>query len=512
MCGIISNKNKYLGITIMGTTAYIKKTTQQDLAKKMNELNDILNNSWDGIGIIDEKGNIVFSNKALTPILNYTKEELLRVNFLNLVEDSSRDTMKFALIKAKRLKQLTNINVVCKRKDKQRVHLQCSLVLMGNHKYFVLNAKDYTEQVAKNEIINQYVLSYQINKEGQITEISEAFSKFMKYTKGDLVGKDYSLIRHKSSDEIEFETLMKTVNKNFQWEGILKLIDKNSNVFWLETKIKPTYNKYGDTIGYVFICFDTTDKYEVANIYKEANDGLMDEEQEAVTKISAQTKFTALGDIISNIADAWIQPLNEIDDHVTQIKDSDYDKKVLEEKLDSIAKMSADLSKNITSFNSSFNKTSQKKNVNIKNVVNTLIDMLENSNAKNQVTIERELTDIPEFETYEDEFRDVTLSVFTNSLEAFKRNKTLKPMIDVSLTVQDKEQKILLQIIDNAGGISKQILEHVFDPYFTTKDDKGKGMGLYMAKTLIETHLDGSIDIENDEGMTVVSIFLPIPE
>ena len=81
----------------MGTTAYIKKTTKQDLTDKMNELNDILNNSWDGIGIIDEKGHIVFSNKALTPILNYTKEELLRVNFLNFVDESTRDTMKFAL-------------------------------------------------------------------------------------------------------------------------------------------------------------------------------------------------------------------------------------------------------------------------------------------------------------------------------------------------------------------------------------------------------------------------------
>ena len=143
----------------MGTIAYNQKTTKQDLANKMNELNDILNNSWDGIGIIDEKGHIVFSNKALTPILNYTKEELLRVNFLNIVDESTRDTMKFALIKAKRLKQLTNINIICKRKDKQKVHLQCSLVLMGNQKYFVLNAKDYTEQVAKNDIINQYVLS-----------------------------------------------------------------------------------------------------------------------------------------------------------------------------------------------------------------------------------------------------------------------------------------------------------------------------------------------------------------
>ncbi|NQY94068.1 MAG: PAS domain S-box protein [Campylobacteraceae bacterium] len=494
----------------MGTTAYIKKTTKQDLTDKMNELNDILNNSWDGIGIIDEKGHIVFSNKALTPILNYTKEELLRVNFLNLVDESTRDTMKFALIKAKRLKQLTNINIICKRKDKQKVHLQCSLVLMGNQKYFVLNAKDYTEQVAKNDIINQYVLSYQLNKEGKILDISDAFSKFMHYSKKELIGTEYLSLKHRDNEEVDLNKIINAVDKNFQWEGVIKLKDKNSNVHCLDTKIKPNFNKYGDTVSYVFICFDITDKYEIANLHKEANDGLVNEEEDTANQISAQTKFSALGDVISNIANAWIEPLTEIDKHVTTIKDSNYDEKVIKEKLDSIAKMSSDLSKHITSFKSSFNKTSPKTKVNVKEVLSTLIDMLENSNAKNQVKIEKDLANIPDILSYESEFRDVTLSVFTNSLEAFKRNKTLNPMIDVSLTIQEKENRILLQIIDNAGGISKQILKNVFDPYFTTKDEKGKGMGLYMAKTVIETHLEGTIDIENDDGMTVVSIFLPL--
>jgi len=494
----------------MGTTSYTKKTTKQDLTNKMNELNDILNNSWDGIGIIDEKGHIVFSNKALTPILNYTKDELLRVNFLNLVDESTRDTMKFALIKAKRLKHLTNINIICKRKDKQKVHLHCSLVLMGNQKYFVLNAKDYTEQVAKNDIINQYVLSYQLNKDGKILEISDAFSKFMHYSKKELIGKEYDAIKHRDSEEVDLQRIIKTVDKNFQWEGVIKLKDNNANVHFLDTKIKPNFNKYGDTISYVFICFDITDKYEIANMHKEAQDGLISDEEDAATQVSAQTKFSALGDVISNIANAWIEPLNEIDEHVTTIKDSNYNEKIIKEKLDSIAKMSSTLAKNITSFNASFNKTSPKSNVNLKEILSTLINMLESSNAKNQVKIERELADIPEILSYENEFRDVTLSIFTNSLEAFKKNKTLNPMIDVSLTIQEKENRILLQIIDNAGGISKQILKNVFDPYFTTKEEKGKGMGLYMAKTVIETHLEGSIDIENDDGMTVVSIFLPL--
>lgn len=496
----------------MGSTSYTKKTTQHAINDRMNEMNDILNNSWDGIGIIDEKGNMIFSNKAFTPILNYSKEELLKVNFLNLVDDTTRDTMKFALIKAKRLKTLTNIDIICNRKDKQKVYLQCSLVLMGNQKYFVLNAKDYTDQVAKNEIINEYVLSYEIDKEGNIIEISDAFSKFMKYSKDELMGKKISLIRQKDGDDAEFSDLMNTVDESFQWEGILKLIDKNAHMYWLETKIKPNFNKYGDTTGYIFISFDVTDKYEALDIYKEANAGMLTAEQEQLqkaTELFNKTRFSALSGVIGNITNAWMEPLKDIDNHLNEIRSNDYDQKTLEEKLNSIGNMSTELAKNMTSFKSSFDKTTTKSTVDVKELMDDLIDMLVSSNAKNQVDIQRELQEVPKIETFEDEFRDVTLSIFTNSLEAFKKNQTQKPMIDVTLTYQEAENRMLLQIIDNAGGIPRDILEHIFDPYFSTKEEKGKGMGLYMAKTIIENHLDGKIDIDNDEGMTVVSLYYP---
>ena len=81
------------------------------------------------------------------------------------------------------------------------------------------------------------------------------------------------------------------------------------------------------------------------------------------------------------------------------------------------------------------------------------------------------------------------------------------------INVEKIDNKATISVIDNAGGIPNDILEKVFNPYFTTKEEgKGTGIGLYMSKNIIETNMNGKLLVENIENGAKFVIIVPILE
>ncbi|MCX6077159.1 MAG: ATP-binding protein [Campylobacterales bacterium] len=102
----------------------------------------------------------------------------------------------------------------------------------------------------------------------------------------------------------------------------------------------------------------------------------------------------------------------------------------------------------------------------------------------------------------------VFLNILSNSKDAFiEHNIESRQII---FTAHFNKDEILFSIQDNAGGIPKNIQEHIFDPYFTTKSKElGTGLGLYMSQIIIEKHLHGSIKVDSDSDKTVFYIKIP---
>ena len=96
---------------------------------------------------------------------------------------------------------------------------------------------------------------------------------------------------------------------------------------------------------------------------------------------------------------------------------------------------------------------------------------------------------------------DLLVEIFENKIE--------NPLVIVQTKIEDSN--ILISIKDNGKGISEEIINKIFEPYFTTKDEsKGTGIGLYMSKLIIENNMGGKIEVKNDDEGAIFTIKLPI--
>ncbi len=474
----------------MTSNKYNQKVTKQDMVSKMTDLNDILNNSWDGIAIIDEFGNFVFANKAFSPMLNYTKSDILKLNFLNLVDSSTRDVIKFGLIKAKKLGSIRNLKLICNRKDKKKVFLEVSLTLMGNNKYFVLNAKDSTEDISKKTLMNKYMLSCRLDMTATITETSDAFARLVKYDKHDLLNESINKLKYEIDEYNTIDEILTEIDDDGDWVGIIKITTNEDKKLILDTKINVIHNKYGDRIGYECIFFDISKDY------------IQDSEN-----TDNRHNFENISKTLDQITTTWLNPLAKIDEDINKIQKED-DLNEIKQIASDMMKTKQSLVNDIEVFKKSFIINEAYQVVDVKQILENIVSMLEKNNAKHNITINKTLNDVRKIKSIPQKLTDITFSLITNSLEAFKRNVKKEAMLDIGINEVDNE--IIIQIIDNAGGIDTNIMDRIFDPYFSTKNQPGKGMGLYTAKNIVENYLNGKITIECEDDFTIATITLPI--
>jgi C4-dicarboxylate-specific signal transduction histidine kinase len=100
---------------------------------------------------------------------------------------------------------------------------------------------------------------------------------------------------------------------------------------------------------------------------------------------------------------------------------------------------------------------------------------------------------------YSNEYAQVLLNIFSNAKDVLAERNVADPRISISVSQADNRS--MVTITDNGGGISQEVMPRIFDPYFTTKEKmQGTGIGLYMSKIIIEQNMGGSLTVQNVEG------------
>lgn len=138
--------------------------------------------------------------------------------------------------------------------------------------------------------------------------------------------------------------------------------------------------------------------------------------------------------------------------------------------------------------------------VDLENIVQQALNILEVLIVKDNIMVVLNNYSQKKIEVYDNELMQVVLNILQNAQENFTQKCIEKPRIEIM--VYDRR----IVIYDNGGGMEVNILEKIFDPYFSTKSEKnGTGLGLYMSKTIVEEHHKGTLHVENrDEGVCFI--------
>ncbi len=225
------------------------------------------------------------------------------------------------------------------------------------------------------------------------------------------------------------------------------------------------------------------------------------------------SKLAAMGEMVGMIAHQWRQPLSSISTIAGNLQvyiDLEmYEKDQFTGMLEEINNHSQYLSNTINDFRHFFKPDNPRDTVIIDEVIGNTLGIIGKSLEYKNIVLIREYSFKNQILTYPNELMQVFLNIIKNSSDAFVDNEVVNPQIIIR--GHETPEYHVVEIEDNAGGIPVDIINMVFDPYFSTKGPSvGTGLGLYMSKLIIEEHCGGELGTWNTSEGACFSVKLPV--
>ncbi len=323
----------------------------------------------------------------------------------------------------------------------------------------------------------------------------------------DLVITDINMPKMNGLDMIQ---KIKEINKNIP----ILIISAHNETQYLMSSIKSDVYDYIlkpiQTVEFINIISKILDniKLNVENIkYKTKLEDKIEKQDKIIIH---QAKLAAMGEMIDSIAHQWKQPLGVISLNIqsTQLLNSRNQTISIEEFNNCAEKVQLQINHLVSTmdeFRTFFRPNIVIKEVIIKNTIDSVFLLLKDTLIQEKIDIDISGDITSKIYLIENEFKHIIINIINNAKDAFK-NQTSKK---ININVENLNHTINIHISDNAGGIPENIIEHIFESNFTTKEvGKGTGIGLYMSKTIIEK-INGKLSVKNNNDGAVFKIEIP---
>jgi len=361
-------------------------------------------------------------------------------------------------------------------------------------------------------------------KDSRIIDCNEASLKILKYEKDEIIEKllcDISPkiqadnLTSKVKAKIQINEALKNGVCNFEWI----FINKQNQEFWVEIVLTAIEIDNEPVIHTVIRDIDNRKKMEkeLEILTHKLEDKINEEikkNQEKTTQLIQQSRLAQMGEMISMIAHQWRQPLTAISATTNNLLlkimlNQKLNDEELKYELELITDYSQHLSSTIDDFRNFFKTDKIKIECTLEELINKSLNIIKTSFESNNIELETNYQFNEYIYVYSTEIQQVILNILKNAEDVLTDKDSFNRKIKIK--TYEKDNFATIEIIDNGGGISNEIINNIFDPYFSTKKAKeGSGLGLYMSKTIINEHCQGYLTAQNSELGATFKIKLPI--
>jgi len=296
---------------------------------------------------------------------------------------------------------------------------------------------------------------------------------------------------------------------------VCRILNAANEIRWISSRMILIKNHFGEVSHFYGYINDITKiKVNQEDLKLKVEDEVK-KNREKDRILIQQSKLAAMGEMIGNIAHQWRQPLNNVSLILQFLRDNYKNETVTNEQLDKFMNKANThieyMSETIDDFKNFYKPSKTQNKFCVKESIDTLLYMVKNQYESQNIKIEFESNEI-EIINYENELKQSILNILNNAKDALlskKESNDFDALIQISL--KEENNKVKIEIINNGGCIQDDVIDRIFEPYFSTKfEHQGTGIGLYMTKSIIETNMKGRIEVQNIQNGVKFIITLDI--
>jgi len=338
-------------------------------------------------------------------------------------------------------------------------------------------------------IVNTLSISISIakyeNNKLKLIYVNEAFEKVTGYSKKDVIGKKPSFLQKQNKDQKAIKVMKSAIKNHETCEVEVINYKKDGTAFTNFLYLSPIFDKQNNLTHYIGLQQDISEMKKKDKV------------------INQQAKLASMGEMIANISHQWRQPLSVISTGATGIllqkEMGILSDEILIDVCESINHNAQYLSNTIDDFKNFIKGDSESIRFNLKNDTDVFIKLVDATIKEYNINIILDLNENINVQGYPNELIQCFINIFNNSKDALLANNDEDDRY-IFISETNEDTLVHISFKDNAGGISEDIIDKIFEPYFTTKHkSQGTGIGLHMSYRLITESMNGTIRASNVE-------------